>query len=652
MFFTIMKTIATTLWKWMLQLDKCLATRIDRGKAGSKRHVYNDIDSLKALDPMHETVLAFRNMVVQEGAGSWATIPVVRDAQAEAVVNFPSELDMPWKFLQRVYGCTADSGNNTANVLHNFDKNGRWTLWINNGVSEKIRSTELGFFKIFYEVEVKALPVYLEIIQSIVAYDAGDLKACSRHLCNMSPLLRELFQEFYQGITIDKVSKDLWLRYCQGFQGWGVGSEVAGQYVRYNGLSGNQVLVFHVLDAFLDLPSYLSIEDTVRYIPVRQRYFTSAVRRHSFRSRIGTHSDPAVHEAFTCLISQMRLFRAAHKHRVMPYLKVPAPEREYQSYTMTSSVAYTVEDAAYPFTIRGMDWKNYGTYRPMYPSSMWATWLDYHEQHGGLLHAAHDIGAGSGFSANILSHYFSHVYVSDPGEGNIAAARKLLRPASRFSFTQKPGEARWLQEESVDFASICIAIHWMDAEQVLSNVAASLRPGGTLAICAYSFLVNFPGCHKLETLWAETMRNSVKGFVERGCVGADELKGMRKFLVGLDGTPVNAALYTDISRLQVNMRKDEAMPFCFVPHDFLELPESKVRPNEDVRYMQDEEWRMEVDVPWLKGYLHSSNMPFNDEVWNSGNWKELEHIISHELGGKVVVEWPVAMILATKNVIG
>ncbi|OBT65223.1 hypothetical protein VE03_04787 [Pseudogymnoascus sp. 23342-1-I1] len=167
----------------------------------------------------------------------WATIPVVRDAQAEAVVNFPPELDMPWKFLQRIYGCTADSGNNAANVLHNFDKNGRWTLWINNGVSEKIRSTELGFFKVFYEVEVKALPVYLEIIRSIVAYDAGDIEACSWHLRNMSPLLRELFQEFYQGITSDKVSKDLWLRYCQGFQGWGVGSEVAGQFVRYNGSS-------------------------------------------------------------------------------------------------------------------------------------------------------------------------------------------------------------------------------------------------------------------------------------------------------------------------------------------------------------------------------------------------------------------------------
>ncbi|KJZ69461.1 hypothetical protein HIM_11144 [Hirsutella minnesotensis 3608] len=49
----------------------------------------------------------------------WATIPVVRVAQAETVVEFPRELHVPWQYLQRIFGCTAESGNNTSNVLHN-----------------------------------------------------------------------------------------------------------------------------------------------------------------------------------------------------------------------------------------------------------------------------------------------------------------------------------------------------------------------------------------------------------------------------------------------------------------------------------------------------------------------------------------------------
>lgn len=41
----------------------------------------------------------------------WATIPVVKVAQAEKIVDFPQELDAPWPFFQRNFGVTADSGN-------------------------------------------------------------------------------------------------------------------------------------------------------------------------------------------------------------------------------------------------------------------------------------------------------------------------------------------------------------------------------------------------------------------------------------------------------------------------------------------------------------------------------------------------------------
>ncbi|KJZ69463.1 hypothetical protein HIM_11146 [Hirsutella minnesotensis 3608] len=125
-----------------------------------------------------------------------------------------------------------------------------------------------------------------------------------------------------------KIPKHIWLRYCQGFQGWGVGYVVNGQLIQYSGLSGNHVLAFHILDAFFGFERYLSNEDMVRYIPARQREFSRVVRAHSFRSRINDEESHEICEEMAKLVNQMRLFRAAHRSRVMPYLKEPAPERQ------------------------------------------------------------------------------------------------------------------------------------------------------------------------------------------------------------------------------------------------------------------------------------------------------------------------------------
>ena len=84
----------------------------------------------------------------------WATIPVVKVAQLEKVVDFPPELDAPWFYLQRSFGVAADSGNNTANVLHNFNERGDRVYKINVGMSELIRSSEEVFFRMFFDVEV------------------------------------------------------------------------------------------------------------------------------------------------------------------------------------------------------------------------------------------------------------------------------------------------------------------------------------------------------------------------------------------------------------------------------------------------------------------------------------------------------------------
>lgn len=69
-------------------------------------------------------------------------------------MEFPQELDMPWPYLQRNFGMTAEAGNITANVLHSFNEKGQRVYRINVGLSGLITSSEEAFFRIFYNVEV------------------------------------------------------------------------------------------------------------------------------------------------------------------------------------------------------------------------------------------------------------------------------------------------------------------------------------------------------------------------------------------------------------------------------------------------------------------------------------------------------------------
>ena len=94
----------------------------------------------------------------------WGTIPVVKVAQLENIVEFPHALDVPWPYLQRSFGVEADSGNNTANVLHNYNEEGERVYKINVGMSDIITSSEEAFFRMFYDLEVLVSSVSVVIV--------------------------------------------------------------------------------------------------------------------------------------------------------------------------------------------------------------------------------------------------------------------------------------------------------------------------------------------------------------------------------------------------------------------------------------------------------------------------------------------------------
>ncbi|PQE23419.1 Indoleamine 23-dioxygenase protein [Rutstroemia sp. NJR-2017a BBW] len=257
----------------------------------------------------------------------WATIPVVRVAQVEKIVEFPAELDAPWAYLQRNFGVDADAGNNTSNVLLNFNTRGERIYRINVGMSEVIKTSEEVFFQMFYDLEVVAFPIYYEMVRAVMTYEENNKAACLQHLQNINFRLRDLFLVFYDNLTKHKVSHSVWLSYVQGFQGWGVGKMVDGKYVKYDGLSGNHVLFFQALDAFLGMGRYLTDENMNRYIPINQRALCVTLKKHSFLKLAKVQNDSKIDNEFTKMVNQLKIFRAAHRARVMSYLEQPAPER-------------------------------------------------------------------------------------------------------------------------------------------------------------------------------------------------------------------------------------------------------------------------------------------------------------------------------------
>ena len=181
------------------------------------------------------------------------------------------------------------------------------------------------------------------MVCAITSFQHNDQELCVRYLESITCRLRQLLTVFYENLKEARVSHSVWLSYVQGFQGWGVGKIVDGQLIKYDGLSGNQVLFFQALDAFLGIDRYLADEEMNRYIPRNQRRFSSALRTHSFRSKLSKDSDPRIDAEIQKIVNHLRVrsfsadvqistdamqvFRAAHRTRVMPYLKEPAPER-------------------------------------------------------------------------------------------------------------------------------------------------------------------------------------------------------------------------------------------------------------------------------------------------------------------------------------
>ncbi|GAB1316971.1 Indoleamine 2,3-dioxygenase [Madurella fahalii] len=260
----------------------------------------------------------------------WGTIPAVKVAQLEKTVSLPAELTAPWASLQAHFGLSSDSGNMMANLVLNFSPSGAYTFRINTGLPAVVTTSEEEFARIAHEMEHLAVPIYCDVVQAIMAFARGDRGACLAHARAITAQLRPALSSYYERVHDDKIARSVWLSRVQGFYAWGAGyeNEASGEWEKFDGLSGNQVLLFQVLDAFLGLEPYLPREVLERNVPKLQRDFCEAVARHAFRHSLGKEGvDGRIRDELTEIVKRLRLFRSAHRTRAKSYLMVPAPER-------------------------------------------------------------------------------------------------------------------------------------------------------------------------------------------------------------------------------------------------------------------------------------------------------------------------------------
>ncbi|KAK5652313.1 hypothetical protein OQA88_10663 [Cercophora sp. LCS_1] len=265
------------------------------------------------------------------GEGRWGTSPAVKLAQLEKFVDLPEELIVPWEAMQRHFGLASDSGNVHSSLLLNFSSTSStdtYALRINPMLSHPIQQTELEFATIFRALESHSVPIYASVIHALIAHSSHDLPACLSHVRDITSQLRPLLATYYDRVHDERIARSAWLSHVQGFYAWGVGYQDEGEWQKFDGLSGNQVLLFQVLDAFLGIEVYLPEIVLLRNVPVLQREFCESVRRFGFRERLSERGVEAEIEAeMREVAKRLRAFRSAHRSRAHRYLTQPAPER-------------------------------------------------------------------------------------------------------------------------------------------------------------------------------------------------------------------------------------------------------------------------------------------------------------------------------------
>ncbi len=151
------------------------------------------------------------------------------------------------------------------------------------------------------------------MVLATIMFAQGDRVACLKHMARITAQLRPLLSSYYDYLHDGKIPRSIWLSYIQGFFAWGIGQidEISKEWVKFDGLSGNQVLLFQALDGFLGFEPYLSPRDQERNVPARQRALCKAFKKHSFRKLLSDvprdEAEAKISEEFNEIVKRLRV---------------------------------------------------------------------------------------------------------------------------------------------------------------------------------------------------------------------------------------------------------------------------------------------------------------------------------------------------------
>lgn len=197
--------------------------------------------------------------------------------------------------------------------------------------------------------------------------------------------------------------------------------------------------------------------------------------------------------------------------------------------------------------------------------------------------------------------------------------------------------------------------HWMDTERALAAASSSLKPGGTFAAVFYSVTMHFPQHPRLDALLQNAEIEAFRGFYNDSArFQSPEMMAapprMQRGFNTLELPDEKTSGFHDWTRVNINLHgRSDVDAFNFVPEELFPIPASQVKASERVIELEDKSWSREVDVDYVKRFLLSISLPYDERCWGHPSWVEFERIINDEFGGKVIAEWPVAIILGSKK---
>lgn len=326
----------------------------------------------------------------------------------------------------------------------------------------------------------------------------------------------------------------------------------------------------------------------------------------------------------------------------------------------------TAQNETFAFSVKTDDWDHYAEYRPSYPESMWTAWLDHHE---GPLESIMDVGTGGGVgAAGFLSlarsrgQHIKRVYLSDPNEDNLSAARKNFSPERYpgvdFHFHRGPAEEPFpgLQPGSVDVLISCASIHWMDIDTAMRTIADTLRPGGTFGAVVYpqpTIGGDDEVAEALAAVFEQRRRFQDAADAEKDVMRSVRARAYRNLSIGLDYVPFDPARWTSVRRRTANLPKDGKWPLRDSTWSRYGEPKLAVAEGEGVEKPEYDGWwsRKGYTVEQLREFFQTLGYePFvmDGRLWDTEAFRNFEKVVNGR-GGSFELLWPVATVLARKK---